>query len=265
VWRKHRSGSRNASGSPSAIYQRWKWTISTADSLAAPSGIQYEASTRTVAFRDATDTTGPELVSGAHRSRCCAGSANHTAELVPSRNERKPAYTHDIQAKLRLFQSSATTQDRLASDALIGSECRGSFSERQHRPHHRFEAPIPYPRGEAGQAGLIGFDNEEKCTPVARQGQRRLGDGDERSAGADQRRRTGENISADHVEHHVDFPGILQPFGLQVEEGINTELSLPASIPGAAGTDDARTDLASELHRDGPNPRYRESEPFVQS
>ena len=118
-------------------------------------------------------------------------------------------------------------QDRLARDALVGSECGGGFSEWQHGTHHRFEASIPYSRGEVGELGAIGFDNEEHSPPVARLGLRRLGDGDERSACAHQCGRAGQNVSADHVEHHVDFPCVLQLFGIQVEEGMDSELGRP--------------------------------------
>ena len=134
-------------------------------------------------------------------------------------------------------------------DAIVGSECGGGFSEWQHGAHRWFEASIAYSRGQVGKPGAIGFDNEENRPPVARLGLGRLDDGDERSAGAHQCRRAGQNVSADHVEHHVDFPCVLQLFGIQVEEGMNAERGRPVSICGAAGTDDARADLASELHR----------------
>ena len=145
-------------------------------------------------------------------------------------------------------------QDRLARDALAGSECGGSFGEWQHGTHHRFEASLPYSRGEVGELGAIGFYKEEKCPPIARQGLRRLGDGDERSASPHQSRRAGQNVSADHIKHHIDFACVLELFGLQVEEGVDAELPRPVSVCGPARADDARTDLASELHRDRPNP-----------
>src|SRR6516225_1358596 len=151
------------------------------------------------------------------------------------------------------FSVFGYAQDRLASDALAGSEGGGSFGEWQHGTHHRLEASIPYSRGKICEPGAIGFDKEENCPPVVRLDLWRLGDGDERSAGSHQSGRSGEDLSADHVEHHVDFACVLQLFGLQVEEGVHAELPRPVSVRGPAGTDDARTHLASELHRDRPN------------
>jgi hypothetical protein len=56
------------------------------------------------------------------------------------------------------FSVFCYAQDRLAKGALVGSECGGSFGERQHGAHHRVEASIPYSRGEVGEPGAIGFD-----------------------------------------------------------------------------------------------------------
>ena len=64
------------------------------------------------------------------------------------------------------FSVLCYAQDRLARDAFAGSECRGGFSEWQHGAHHRLEASIPYSRGEVGEPGAIGFDNEENSPPV---------------------------------------------------------------------------------------------------
>ena len=76
------------------------------------------------------------------------------------------------------FSVFGYAQDRLARGAFVGSECGGGFSERPHGADDRFEASVPYSRGEVGEPGAIGFDNEENSPPVAREGLQRLGDGD---------------------------------------------------------------------------------------
>src|SRR6202008_3111999 len=109
---------------------------------------------------------------------------NYAAWFVALRNEWRPAYTPSDHG--RFLSVFGYAQDRLAGDALVGSECGGSFSEWQHGAHHRLEASIPDPPREGGEPGAVGFDNEEDSPPVARLGLRRLGDGDKRSAGPHQ-------------------------------------------------------------------------------
>jgi hypothetical protein len=51
-------------------------------------------------------------------------------------------------------------QNRLSRDAFVGGECGGGFGEGQHSTDHGVEASIPYSRGEVGESGPIGLDNE---------------------------------------------------------------------------------------------------------
>jgi hypothetical protein len=76
------------------------------------------------------------------------------------------------------------------------------------------------------------------------------GDGDQRAAGAHQRRRAVEDLTADHVEHHVNLAGVVQIVGLQVQEGVHPQAEGGVAVRGPAGADHHGSHLAGKLHGD---------------
>jgi hypothetical protein len=143
--------------------------------------------------------------------------------------------------------------DRLAGCAFVGGERGGCFGEWPYGADDRLEPSVPQPRGEVGEPGAVGFDDEEDGPPVRGLDLGRHGDGDERAAGAHQGGRAVEDVSADHVEHDVDLAGVLQLLGLEVEEGLDAERERLVPVGAPAGPDNAGADFAGELHRDRPH------------
>ncbi|ABK72455.1 hypothetical protein MSMEG_4444 [Mycolicibacterium smegmatis MC2 155] len=141
--------------------------------------------------------------------------------------------------------------DRLSRGALLLVEGAGRVGERHHAPDDGLEPSRPYPSGEVGETCAVRFDEEVQCPSVARLGLGWLGEGDQRSSGAYERDRTFHDLSADHVEHHVDLPGVFELVIVQVEESVGAQLESPIPIGGPPGADDPRPHLTSELHRNG--------------
>ena len=123
----------------------------------------------------------------------------------------------------RLLQSSATRRIVLPGMRLSGANAAAASASGSTAPTTGLRRPSRTRAARSASRARSASTRKNSCPPVARLGLRRLGDGDERSAGAHQCGRAGENVSADHVEHHVDFPCVLQLFGLQVEEGMDAE------------------------------------------
>ena len=73
-------------------------------------------------------------------------------------------------------------------------------------------------------------------------------DGDERAAGAYERSRTFEDVTADHVEHHVGLAGVLHAVGLQVHKLLDSKAERTVPVGGPAGSDHPGADLTGKLH-----------------
>jgi hypothetical protein len=76
------------------------------------------------------------------------------------------------------------------------------------------------------------------------------GDRDQRAAGAHQCRRAVQNLTADHVEQHVNLAGVFQLVGLQVQEGVHPQTEGGVAVRGPASADHPGPYLAGELHGD---------------
>ena len=59
-----------------------------------------------------------------------------------------------------------------------------------------------------------------------------------------------EDLTADHVEHHVYFADVFQPVAVQVHEDFRAQTEHGLPVGGAAGTDHPSPRLARQLHRD---------------
>ena len=72
----------------------------------------------------------------------------------------------------------------------------------------------------------IGLDDEEDRPGVLRLDRGRLGNGDERAAGAYERGRTLKDATADHVEHHVGLTDVLEA---SVSKSTNSSTPRPSA------------------------------------
>ena len=59
-----------------------------------------------------------------------------------------------------------------------------------------------------------------------------------------------QDVTADHVEHHVGLAGVLQAVGLQVHKLLDAETDSSVSVGGPAGSDHQRAGLTGKLHSD---------------
>ncbi len=102
------------------------------------------------------------------------------------------------------------SDDRLPGHTWsVGAERGGSFGQRPHGSHIRSQPSVAQSLGELGELGAIGLNDEEDRPPVLELDRGRLGNGDERAAGAYKRGRTLQDFPPDHVEHHIDLAGVL--------------------------------------------------------
>ena len=83
---------------------------------------------------------------------------------------------------------------------------------------------------------------------------RRLGHRDDSPASTQDAEGSLEDVAADDVEDDVHRVDALELVGLEIHEGVRSELDHGVAILGAAGADDPGAGLASELHGDGPTP-----------
>ncbi|BBJ37767.1 hypothetical protein SSPO_004850 [Streptomyces antimycoticus] len=155
-----------------------------------------------------------------------------------------------IPVTMGLLIAFRDADDRLARRALAGGERGGCFGEWPYGADDGLEPAVPHSRGEVGEPGAVGFDDEEDCPSVLGLDLGRHDDGDQRATGANQGGRVVEDVSADHVEHDVDLADVLQFLGLQVDEGVDAECERGVPVGGPAGADDAGAGLAGELYRD---------------
>jgi len=119
------------------------------------------------------------------------------------------------------------------------------------------QPPGPHSLSQVRQPAPVRLDDEEDRPAVGRPHLRRAHDRDQRATGAYQRGRPFEDLAADHVEHHVDLTGVLQPVGLQVHERVRTQAQGRFPVPGPAGSDHAGAQLVRQLHRDRPDATRR--------
>lgn len=129
--------------------------------------------------------------------------------------------------------------DRAAGDAPLRGEGGGCLGQRLNGADPHLEPSFPESPGEVGEACAVGFHDEEEGPPVVGAHGGRVGDRDERAAGAHERGRAFEYVAADHVEHHVDLACVLPPVGLQVEERVRAQAEDGVPVGGAARADDA--------------------------
>ncbi|NEA63980.1 hypothetical protein G3I56_15590 [Streptomyces sp. SID12488] len=59
-----------------------------------------------------------------------------------------------------------------------------------------------------------------------------------------------QDVAADHVEHDVRLPGVLQPVGLQVEERVRAQVEHGVPVGGAALADHPGSGFAGGLDGD---------------
>ena len=110
--------------------------------------------------------------------------------------------------------------DGLAATAVGRVESRSRLCERTHRTEQGHQSSVSQPEFERGEMSAIGFDDKEDRASIVGPHTRWFGDGYQHAARADQFGGAIENITAEDVEHHVDFADVLQSIALHVQEGV---------------------------------------------
>ena len=101
---------------------------------------------------------------------------------------------------------------------MCRSKCRRGLCKWIYRSDNRPQPPVLQPVLHGDEAGAIGFNYEEDRTRLARPHPQRFGDGDQSTAWTNKGCRAIQNLTAEHVKHHIDLTDVFEPVLLQIQE-----------------------------------------------
>jgi hypothetical protein len=148
-----------------------------------------------------------------------------------------------------LLSAFFDTDDRLTGGAIGRHEYGRCLGKRDYCSDNRTKSAIPEPELKGRELRAIGFDDEEDRSRIVRPHAWRFSDADEDASRTHQLCRAIENLTAYHVEHHVNLADVLPSILLQIQEGVRPETEHRFPLRGAAGTHHPRSRLARQLNR----------------
>src|SRR5262252_2405883 len=111
----------------------------------------------------------------------------------------------------------------------------------------RPQSSVPHPLDDLTQLGTIGLDNEVDREAVGGPRLEPPDDGHQCSSGSNQACGPLPDVTADDIEHQIDFADVFQGVVVEVDELLRAEVERLLTVGGASGADDVGAGLAREL------------------
>src|SRR3970282_1267113 len=143
--------------------------------------------------------------------------------------------------------SRTNADDRLSLASLGRVEGGDGFVEGRDVADVRPQSSVPHPLDDLTQLGTIGLDNEVDRQAVVGPRLGRPDDGHQCSSGSNQACGPLPDVTADDIEHQIDFADVFQGVGVEVDELLRAEVEHRLTVGGASGADDVGASLSCEL------------------
>src|SRR5262252_4937469 len=143
--------------------------------------------------------------------------------------------------------SRMNADDRLSLDPLGRVEGGNRIVEGSHLADVCPQPTFPEPLDGLTQLGAIGYDDEVDSQAASGPRIGRVGDGHQRSSGANQARRPLRDVAAEDIENQIYPADIFQGVVLEVDELLCAEVERRLTAGSAPGADDVGAGLTCKL------------------